>query len=240
MGYHISNDDSDKENDPNAAEIPPQSQGKGMGSHSRHHERRREGRRGVGDAEEGPIRLYHPWQMHAVRVQAGHSTSLIPHFFELNQGPAYIPFLITNDQGQEVPAKYVSVHMTANPYALGKLTSDGPTKWGEIHAAPRYDYSHVKGYSDNNLHELLPSWHKSLDVDKVLVEMRDRSLQAEVHWYRCQMTCLKQLNDQMEAIQAEMFTILYKNSRQLQRLCSCKYKRTKLSTLSTDGKSPLS
>ena len=35
-GYHIGNNDSDKENDPNAAEIPPQSQGQGMGLHSRH------------------------------------------------------------------------------------------------------------------------------------------------------------------------------------------------------------
>ena len=84
--------------------------------------------------------------------------------------------------------------MTTNPYALGKLTSDGPTKWGEIHAAPRYNYSHVKGYSDDNLHELLPSWHESLDINMVLVEMCDCSLQAEVHQYQCQMACLKQLN----------------------------------------------
>ena len=40
--------------------------------------------------------------------------------------------------------------------------------------------------------------------------MHDRLLQAEVHQYRCQMACLKQLNNQMEAIQAEMFTILPK------------------------------
>ena len=127
-GYSIGNDDSDKENNPNATEIPPQSQGQGMGSCSRHQGRHRGGRQGVGDAEEGPIRLYHPWQTHLVRVQAGRSTSPIPRFFELNQGPAYIPFLIPNDQGRKVPAKYVSVHMTTNPYTLGKLTSDGPTK----------------------------------------------------------------------------------------------------------------
>ena len=108
--------------------------------------------------------------------------------------------------------------MTTNPYALGKLTSDKPTKWGEIHAAPRYNYSHVKGYSDDNLHELLPSWHESLDIDTVLVEMCDCSLQAEVHQYQCQMACLKQLNDQMEAIQAEMFTILPKKHQCVEHL----------------------
>ena len=103
--------------------------------------------------------------MHLVGVQAGHSTSPIPCFFKLNQSPEYIPFLITNDQGRNVPAKYISVHMTTNPYTLVKLKSDGPTKWGEIHAAPRYDYSHCKGYSDDDLHKLLPSWYESLNVD---------------------------------------------------------------------------
>ena len=141
-----------------------------------------------------------------------------PHFFELNQGPGYVPFLIANDQGRNVPAKYISVHMTANPYALGKPKSDGLTKWGEIHTASRYDYAHVKEYSDNDLCELLPAWHKSIDIDTVLVEMRNRSLQAEVHRYQCQMMRLKQLNDQMEAIQAEMFTILPKKHQCIERL----------------------
>ena len=136
--------------------------------------------------------------------------SPIPCFFELSQGPGYIPFLIANDQGQNIPAKYITVHMTTNPYALGMLKSDGLVKWGEIHAAPRYDYSHVKGYSDNDLRKLLPSWHESLNVDAALVEMCNHSLQAKVHRYWCQMMHLKQLNDQMEAIQAEMFTILPK------------------------------
>ena len=108
--------------------------------------------------------------------------------------------------------------MTTNPYALGKLTLDGPTKWGEIHAAPRYDYLCVHDYSDNNLRKLLPSWHESLDVDTALVEMCDRSLQAEVHRYRCQMSRLKQLNEQMEAIQAEMFTILPKKHQCIEHL----------------------
>ena len=34
-GSSIGNDNSDKENDPNAATIPPQSQGQGVGSHGR-------------------------------------------------------------------------------------------------------------------------------------------------------------------------------------------------------------
>ena len=147
-----------------------------------------------------------------------HSTSPIPRFFKLNQGPAYIPFTITYDQGQKVPAKYILVYMTTSPYALGKLTSEGPTKWGEIHAAPRYNYHHTQDYSNDDLREILPSWHESLNVDTALVEMRHRSLQAKVHQYRCQMARLKQLKDQMEAIQAEMFAIIPKKHQCVERL----------------------
>ena len=68
------------------------------------------------------------------------------------------------------------------------------------------------------LREILPSWHESLDVDTALVEMRKRLLQAEVHCYQCQMARLNQLNDQMEAIQAEMFTILPKKHQCVERL----------------------
>ena len=93
------------------------------------------------------------------------------------------------------------------------LKSDGPAKWGEIHAAPRYDYHHVK-----DLHKLLPTWHESIYVNTALVEMCNRSLQAKVHWYWCQMTWLKQLDEQMKAIKAEMFTILPKKHQCVERL----------------------
>ena len=81
---------------------------------------------------------------------------------------------------------------------------------GQIHAAPRYDYPRVQEYSDDELRKLLPTWHESLNVDTALVEMRDHLLQAKVHQYRCQMMRLKQLDEQMKAIEAEMFTIIPK------------------------------
>ena len=117
VGYTISGDDSNNKNGPNATAVPPQPQGQGMGSWGRCWGRRGGGQQDLWEMQkkEGPIRLYHPWQTHLVGVQAGRSMSPIPRFFKLNQGPGYIPFLITNDQGQNVPAKYVSVHMTANP-----------------------------------------------------------------------------------------------------------------------------
>ena len=105
---------------------------------------RRRGRRGgrgrnsVGEAEDGPIRLYHLWNQRSIGVQR--SESPVPEGYEWNNKHNYIPFHIPNKHGRAVPAKYVAVFMAANPYALGKLTSDGPAYTGEIHAAPRFDY----------------------------------------------------------------------------------------------------
>ena len=59
--------------------------------------------------------------------------------YQLNRGPAYIPFTITNHHGQQVPAQFIQVNMTDNPYALARLEARGATYRGEIHAAPVND-----------------------------------------------------------------------------------------------------
>ena len=43
----------------------------------------------------------------------------------MNRGPQYVPFHIINRDGVTVPAKYIRVKMTNNPYAYGMLDSQG-------------------------------------------------------------------------------------------------------------------
>ena len=71
--------------------------------------------------------------------------------------------------------------------------------------------------------KLLPTWHESLDIDTVLVEMHNRLLQAKVPMYQCQMTRLKQLDEQMKAIKAEMFTIIPKKHQCVERCHGLRY-----------------
>src|SRR6201996_575918 len=151
--YAIFDDDSDKENrDPNqedyedAEEVPREREDAQRMGPRRRGRRGGRGRRGVADAEEGPIRLYHPWNQKSVGVQG--SEAPIPDGYERNNKHNYIPFPIVNDNGRAVPAKYVAVFMAANPYALGKLTHDGPAHTGEIHAAPRFDYKEPGSVQD--------------------------------------------------------------------------------------------
>ena len=112
-----------------------------------------------------------------------------------------------NSQRKMQPAKYVSIFMTNNPYALGKLESNGPTYTGKIHALPQHDYPE-KSLHVKDLQELLPSWHKYHDVNDTPVHLHDRSLQAEVHCYQYLMGRLAQLDAWMATIKGEMSTLI--------------------------------
>ena len=168
----------------------------------------------MGEAEDGPIRLYHPWTQRSIGVQR--SESPIPAGYERNDKHNYIPFRIPDGHGRAVPAKYVAVFMAANPYALGKLTSTGPAYTGEIHAAPRFDYRAPDSVQD--MGELLPTWHQLAEVDTALSRIKDRSLTAEVHRYRHLMGRLRQLDEQMATIEKEMATLLPQKHQCVDRL----------------------
>ena len=53
----------------------------------------------------------------------------------MNRGPQYVPFHVVNRDGVTVPAKYIKVKMTNDPYAYGMLNSTGKVYKGLIHAA---------------------------------------------------------------------------------------------------------
>jgi hypothetical protein len=59
--------------------------------------------------------------------------------YENNQGTSYVPFTILDATGRPVPARYIKVHMTDNPYVEARMTMDGPVHRGEIHAAAVHD-----------------------------------------------------------------------------------------------------
>jgi hypothetical protein len=59
--------------------------------------------------------------------------------YENNQGTSYVPFTILDATGRQVPARYIKVHMTDNPYVEARMAMDGPVHRGEIHAAAVHD-----------------------------------------------------------------------------------------------------
>ena len=62
-----------------------------------------------------------------------------PEGFIHNVGEDFVPFTITNKHGVPTPARYIQVHMTADPYMIGRLTLTGADYCAELHATPNDD-----------------------------------------------------------------------------------------------------
>ena len=162
----------------------------------------------MGEAEEGPIRLYHPWQTHSVGVQvAQRPKSPILSRFEMNHGPQYVPFHIVNRDGVMVPAKYVKVKMTNDPYAYGMLNSTGEVYKGLIHAAPVLDITRVPCLGTNDLVSLCFNYVDTSHIDNVLAHVGDKSLCAEVHCFCHIKKQFMELDAQMKTLESEMWAL---------------------------------
>ena len=108
----------------------------------------------------------------------------MPCRFNLNHSHHYIPFHITNTEGREVPAKYIKVKMTSDPFAYGMLSSTSLIFKGFVHAAPILDVDDVpKFYYDEQLKSLQADYVNATQVNDSLGCIQDWSLVAEVHHY---------------------------------------------------------
>jgi hypothetical protein len=124
---------------------------------------------------------------HANRgAQAAHRP-LLPaaQGYENNQGTSYVPFTILDATGRQVPARYIKVHMTDNPYVEAWMAMDGPVHRGEIHAAAVHDrVGRTPEVGPDKLRLLDRSYPDWVMVDEALAHVGDRSLTAEVVRWR--------------------------------------------------------
>ena len=77
----------------------------------------------------------------------------LPDDFWANVPPRYIPFNIWHN-GQEVPAKYVTIQMTNDPYALGTMGAGCPVFRRPAHVAPRITREEVSARENTTLRTL--------------------------------------------------------------------------------------
>ena len=107
----------------------------------------------------------------------------LPDDFWANVPPCYIPFNIWHN-GQEVPAKYVTIQMTNNPYALGTMGAGCPIFRQPAHVAPRITKEEVNTRENTTLRTLGHDYRGRDWVDDTLIRLWDDGLKAEVHRYR--------------------------------------------------------
>ena len=107
----------------------------------------------------------------------------LPDEFWRNVPPRFVPLNIWHN-GVEVPAKYVTINLANNPYALGTMGAGCPIYRGPAHAAPRLTQqeAHDKGFQ--NIRVLRADYAGRDWVDDALVRLCDDGLQAEVHRFR--------------------------------------------------------
>ena len=106
--------------------------------------------------------------------------------------------------------------MAANPYALGKLNHDGPAYTAEVHALPHFDYKEAA--RENDLKELLTTWHQAAEYDSAIACLKDHRLTAEVHCYCHLVGRLAQIEEQMGLLVKELGTLMLQKHGSADRL----------------------
>ena len=81
-------------------------------------------------------------------------------------------------------ARYVTIHMENNPYALGMSGPNAPIHHLPAVVAPHPTGSTVPCYTWDDLRTLHPMYTQRLDINNAMRHTRDDGLMAEVHRYR--------------------------------------------------------
>jgi hypothetical protein len=129
--------------------------------------------------------------------------------YEYNRGAAYIPFNILNEQGVETPARYIKVHLEVpNPFAEAQMSMRGPVYCGEIHTVPVNDTeTPAQELTQEQICIIGDDYHYCAVVDKVLDQIGDRLLKAEVRRYRGLKVQAVGFQEQIHCIKDQLFAV---------------------------------
>ena len=81
-------------------------------------------------------------------------------------------------------ARYITIHMENDPYALGMAGPNAPIHHLPAVVAPHPTGSTTACYSPDDLRTLHPMYTQRLDINNTMRCTRDDRLMAEVHRYR--------------------------------------------------------
>jgi hypothetical protein len=113
--------------------------------------------------------------------------------------------------GREVEARYVTIHMTNDPYALGMAAPGAPVYRRPAYAAPRLTPEEAAPATMQGMRILHNDYRGKDWVVDALTRLQDDGLRAEVHRYRKlqeelhrKLEEVKQLEDRVADIYPEM------------------------------------
>ena len=112
-----------------------------------------------------------------------------PEGFVHNIGGDFIPFTITNEYGVPTQAWYIQVHMTADPYVIGRLMLTSADYRAELHTTPNNEEP-VQHISDRALRMFDRDYPAADVVNTSVSRIGDRTLEVEIMRHRSTMARL--------------------------------------------------
>ena len=103
-----------------------------------------------------------------------------PIGFNYNCGPNYVPCVISDNHGRNVPARFTRVIMGADPHVIGMILGDNNQYGGPLHAALDHDQGERPRYAPDDLWQFKIGADNSTRIDLALDFIHDLSLTAKV------------------------------------------------------------
>ena len=128
-----------------------------------------------------------------------------PIGFSYNRGPNYVPFIITNNSGRTVPARFTRVVMGVDPHVIGMILGDNNQYSGPLHAAPDHDLGERPRYTPDDLWQFKNGADNVARVDLALDFIHDLSLTAEVARFRETSWLFAQYQEDIRKIEVRMW-----------------------------------
>ena len=112
-----------------------------------------------------------------------------PIGFNYNCGPNYMPCVISDNNGRNIPAHFTRVVIGVDPHIIGMILGDRSQYGGPLHAIPNHDQGERPWYAYDDLWQFKIGTDNSALFDLALNFIHDLSLMAKVSCF-CETLCL--------------------------------------------------
>ena len=128
-----------------------------------------------------------------------------PIGFNYNRGPNYVPCIISNNNGRNVPARFTRVVMGADPHIIGMILGDRNQYSGPLHATPNHDQGERPQYTSDDLWQFKIGADNSAHFDIALDFLHDLSLMTEVSRFRETLRLFTQYHEDIRKLEVRMW-----------------------------------
>ena len=128
-----------------------------------------------------------------------------PIGFNYNRGPNYVPCVISDNSGRNIPARFTRVVMGADPHIIGMILGDRNQYGGPLYMAPDHDQGERPRYAPDDLWQFKISADNSARFDLALNFIHDLSLTAEVSHFRETLHLFTQYQEDIRKLEVRMW-----------------------------------